>query len=134
MRLEELLVDYMVFTTQLFYHLYANNNLTTPHDFTIFTNYIWRILNLQSIFNLLHKFLANRRINRRQPSCKNWKGTETVVRRCSSKPVFLKIWKYFSGKHLCRSLFLIKLQVWRPATLSKRDSNTDVFLWILRNF
>ena len=26
------------------------------------------------------------------------------------------------------------LKTWRPATLLKRDSNTGVFLWILRNF
>ena len=30
----------------------------------------------------------------------------------------------FTGKHLCWSLFLIKLQAFRPATLLKRDSNT----------
>ena len=36
------------------------------------------------------------------------------------------------GKQLCWSLFLIK--VWRPATLSKRDSNIGVFLWNLRKF
>ena len=29
---------------------------------------------------------------------------------------------------------LIKLQAFRPANLLKRDSNTVVFLWILRNF
>ena len=40
----------------------------------------------------------------------------------------------FTGKHLSRSLFLIKLQAWRPATLLKRDSDTGVFLWNLRNF
>ena len=40
----------------------------------------------------------------------------------------------FTGKHLYRSLFLIKLQAWRPATLLKCDSNTGVFLWNLRNF
>ena len=49
-----------------------------------------------------------------------------------------------SGKNLCwsrYSLYVIKLQVWRsgsntdwkPATLLKRDSNTGVFLSILRN-
>ena len=27
-----------------------------------------------------------------------------------------------------------KLQAWRPATLLKRDPNTGIFLWILRNF
>ena len=40
----------------------------------------------------------------------------------------------FIGKHLCRSLFLIGLQAFRAAALLKRDSNTDVFLWNLRNF
>ena len=43
----------------------------------------------------------------------------------------------FTGKHLCWSLFLIKLQTlkaWRPATLLKRDSNTSAFLWNLRIF
>ena len=34
----------------------------------------------------------------------------------------------FTEKQLCRSLFLIKLQAFRPATLLKRVSNTDVFL------
>ena len=40
----------------------------------------------------------------------------------------------FTGKYLCWSLLLIKLQVFRPATLLKRDSNTGVFLWNLWNF
>ena len=39
----------------------------------------------------------------------------------------------FRGKHLFWSLFLITLQVFRPGLLIKRDSNTAVFLWILRN-
>ena len=34
----------------------------------------------------------------------------------------------FTGKHLCWSLFFTKLQVFRPATLLKRDSYTGVFL------
>ena len=29
---------------------------------------------------------------------------------------------------------LFNTKAWRPATLVKRDSNTNVFLWILRNF
>ena len=40
----------------------------------------------------------------------------------------------FIGKHQCWSIFLIKLQAWRPATLLKRDSNTGVLLWNFRNF
>ena len=31
-------------------------------------------------------------------------------------------------KHLCWSLFLIKMEARGPATLLKRDSNTDLFL------
>ena len=40
-------------------------------------------------------------------------------RRCSIKKVLLKIFAIFTKKHLCWSLFLIKLQAWRPATLFK---------------
>ena len=39
----------------------------------------------------------------------------------------------FTGKHLCSSLFLIKLQVFRPATLINWGSSKSVFLWNLRN-
>ena len=46
----------------------------------------------------------------------------------------LKNFPIFTGKHLCWSLFLIKLQAWRPATILKRDSNTDVSLWIIQKF
>ena len=44
-----------------------------------------------------------------------------------------KNWAIFTGKHLCWSLILIKLQAWRPTKLLKRDSNIDVSLWISRN-
>ena len=54
--------------------------------------------------------------------------------RCSVKKDFLKNFANFKGKHLCWSLFLIKLQASRPATLLKRDSNTGVFLLSLRDF
>ena len=40
----------------------------------------------------------------------------------------LKNFANFTGKHLCWSLFLIKLQVFRPATLLKGDANTIIFL------
>ena len=53
--------------------------------------------------------------------------------RCSVKKVVLKIFGNFAGKRLCWSLFLMKLQGWWPAILLKRDSNTGVFLWNLRN-
>ena len=48
--------------------------------------------------------------------------------RCSIKKTVRKNLAIFTEKRLCLSLFLIKLQTFRPATLSKRDSNTDTFL------
>ena len=45
----------------------------------------------------------------------------------------LKKFAILTEKHLCWSLFLIKLQA-RPATLLKRASNTGVSLWVLRHF
>ena len=39
---------------------------------------------------------------------------------------FLKNFSIITGKHLCWSLFLIKLQIWRSAALLKRDSNIGV--------
>ena len=40
----------------------------------------------------------------------------------------LKNFSIFTGKHLCRGFFLIKLQAFMRETLLKRDSNTGVFL------
>ena len=40
----------------------------------------------------------------------------------------LKNLAILTGKHLRWSLFLIKLQAFRPAILLKRDFNTSVFL------
>ena len=44
------------------------------------------------------------------------------------KKEVLKNFANCTGKQLCRSLFLLKLQTYRPATLLERDSNTGVFL------
>ena len=46
----------------------------------------------------------------------------------------LKNFAIFTGKHLCWSLFLTKLQAFRLATLLKRESKAGVFLKMLRNF
>ena len=46
----------------------------------------------------------------------------------------LKNFSKFTEKHLCQSLFSIKLNAWSLQLYWKRDSRTDVFLWILRNF
>ena len=45
----------------------------------------------------------------------------------------LRNFAVFTGKHLCWSLFLIKVQA-KPATLFKRDFNTSAFLWMWQNF
>ena len=50
---------------------------------------------------------------------------------CSIQKLFLKI-THYSQKNNCWSLFLIKLQALRSATLLKRDFSTGVFLCILR--
>ena len=47
---------------------------------------------------------------------------------------FLKNFTIITVKHLCWSLFLIKLQTWSLAPLLKRNSSTGVSLWILQNF
>ena len=47
-------------------------------------------------------------------------GSEAVIQRCSVTNVVLRNFSNFTGKHLCRSLLLMKLQVLRPVTLSKK--------------
>ena len=44
------------------------------------------------------------------------------------KEGFRKNCANLTEKHLCWSLFLIKMEARGPATLLKRDSNTDLFL------
>ena len=50
--------------------------------------------------------------------------TRSSHRRCSVKKGVLKHFANFIGKHRYWSLFLIKLQAFRPGTFLKRDSNT----------
>ena len=59
--------------------------------------------------------------------------------RSSCSQIFVKIsvlknFAIFTGKHLCWSPLLRKLQVLNTTILLKGDSNTGVFLWILQNF
>ena len=42
------------------------------------------------------------------------------------KKAILKHFVIFTGKQLCRGLFLTKLKVIKRVTSSKRDSNTDI--------
>ena len=59
-----------------------------------------------------------------------------------NKEAVLKNLVMLTGKYLCWRLFLIKLQAFIPEAVfntedsntNTKDSNTGVFLWILRNF
>ena len=46
----------------------------------------------------------------------------------------LKNFAIFTGKHLCWSSFLIKLQACKPANLLKRDPNTGAFFKKIAKF
>ena len=61
-------------------------------------------------------------------------ATEAVIGAILWKKLSLKNCSIFTGKQLCRSLFLISLQAWRPATFLKKDFSTGIMLWILSNF
>ena len=50
------------------------------------------------------------------------------------KKAVLKNFSMLTGKYMCSSLFLIKLQPFRSATFSKRDSNAGVFLVNIAKF
>ena len=54
-------------------------------------------------------------------------------RRCSIKNDVFKDFVNLTGKHLCRSLFQIKLQALSLQVFLKIDTNTSAFLWSLWN-
>ena len=60
--------------------------------------------------------------------------SETATEGVLEKNVVLKNLPKSTGRHLCQSFFFDKVAGLTPATLWKRDSDTDVFIWILRNF
>ena len=76
---------------------------------------IWR----QSVRKKVNKYL-----------CRISSFYRSSHRRCSAKKVFLKILQY-SQENTCVG---VSLRTFKSAILSKRDSNADIFLWILRNF
>ena len=69
---------------------------------------------------------------------KSWNWWHILIETCVSirkqplevfyQKAVLNNFAIFTGKHLCWSLFLIKLQPWWLAALLKRNSNTGVFL------
>ena len=56
-------------------------------------------------------------------------STGAVIQRCCVNKVFLKV-----EQNVHWSLFLMKFQALRPATLLKSDSRKSFFLWILQSF
>ena len=89
------------------------------------TSYRWSQSNLLKVFFVLHgEVLTGFKYNFKNQLPKVF----------YNKKVVLKTFATFIGKHLCWSLLLIQLQACKPPTLLQRDSNTDVFIWILRNF
>ena len=61
------------------------------------------------------------------------KFTEAAIEVFCYKKLFLEILQYSQETPVLES-FSRKGQLLSPATLIKRDSNTGVFLWLLRNF
>ena len=64
---------------------------------------------------------------------------EILTVRSSCWQIFIKIsvlktFTVFIGKYLCWCHISRKLQVLKPASLLTGNSNTGIFLWILRNF
>ena len=54
--------------------------------------------------------------------------SEVVYQRCSIRNGVLKNFANFTGKHLCQSLFYIKVADLELAILLKKESGTGIFL------
>ena len=57
-----------------------------------------------------------------------------MFQRSSIKNVFLQIFRYSQETLKCQTLFSTKMYRFSLQIYYKEDSDTDVFLWILRNF
>ena len=101
--------------------------------FTLMTTVLLQLLNkmhMKYVFHNRFSMIVPIKINQKALSL-NFKSSRSQM---FFKIGVLNNFAIFAGKHLCWSYFLIKLQARRSAILLKRDSNTGVFLWILRNF
>ena len=117
------------------YYAYIKNNKTNDKRFN---NRAYLLFFLMAIF-LKHLWLI--------PNILKWQDCKMFTKlvplqtpsrsshqRSSVKKDVLKNLRNFKGKHLYWSLFLIKLQTFRPAASLRRDSNTGFFLWNFWNF
>ena len=62
-----------------------------------------------------------------------YKTDKSSQQRCSIKKLLVKI-RNIHGKTPVLKFLLNKAAAYKACNFIKRDSNTDVFLWILRNF
>ena len=95
------------------------------------TSQYW--IRLQAFFCRTPTVAASEFLRQQIPFC-NWMMFIADNRIGFCKKGVLGKFASFTGKHLCWSLFFIELQTFSPATILKRDSNTDLFLWSLLNF
>ena len=132
---EEILIGKLHFLCRVYTDLNAyklpNNKMSTCKWIPESLMYKQITISLQTLLNKKIIFSTFLQAIGTQWTQKLKSTSKAGFRKCSSKQVFLKYFAIFAAKHLCWSLFLIKLQAWRP--LLKRDSNTNVFLWILQN-
>ena len=100
-------------------------------NFAIFTGKYWSLWSpsfTEHLRWLLLDFRDSKYFFSAESGIYGWQSYRFLPRtslKTGVKPqkVVLRNFANFIGKHLCRSLFLLK-----------RDSNTDVFLWNLQNF
>ena len=99
---------------------------------------LFKQININQMFDKIQVMLMMKMSisNNRISWLKNSKCSQWIIRsshrRSSIKKLLFKIYQY-SLENACVLSLLIKLMAFRSATLFKRDSNTGVFLWILRN-
>ena len=100
--------------------------------------YIYIYIYIHFVFFVYSNFVATHANAGHTFMVKFWQVSNIVLKRsyqrCSIKKAVLKNLAILIAKHLCWSLFLINLQAYKAATLLQRDSNTVVFLWVLRSF
>ena len=87
----------------------------------------WKVLQPATLYEKVSGTYISLRILRNFQFVLNFKSScfqvfcKIGVRKCFTK---------FTGKHLCQSVFLVKLQVRNLQLYFKRDSATSDFLWI----
>ena len=97
---------------------FSRGNKHCIHLFTTKTIYFSGFVFEMSAFGLLFYYVIKRQLKRMF-------SFKSSHRWCSVKKVFN--FASFTGKDHCWSLFIIKLLVFRPATLLNRGSDTGIF-------